>query len=512
MSSTAKFRWYFAAAALACVSLAGPAPAPQGSGAITSQIDLDEPVTSVLFGDVDGDGLKDMVLLLERRLAIHKLRADHTYPPKPDYVVKLPADAVAVDLPNFDPKNKKATLLAATARGLFTRDLSKPDAPFESLGIPELPGALFPRASGALPVALALTADFDGDGSLELLVPLASGLGVLRRFADGWRWIGTADAPVAANVESGEDRPGAVLQQTFELPRVATLDAILPGGKRVKYLTVTRDLDSWVYRVDAESLVAIEHARGLFRFDSEDKFRAVRGTRRNEETNDRSVGLVPADLNGDGIPDFVSSRFRDGQVFLTIGRPGSFTADAPDRVIDADGWVVLAQARDFDGDGRPDLLVPRLPKLGIAGALKVLLSRKISLDLWVFRNTGDARIVGETPDWKTTFDVEVVLGGDEGKFTASARLMAGFHDVNGDGLADFVTARDDKELVVFAGSRAKILEQEPIRVVPIPNLAEWPENDLRACDVDGDGREDLLVIYGANRKGAKNKLFMCVWK
>jgi hypothetical protein len=496
-----------AAAAVFCLRWATPHETQQY--AALTRIDLDEPVGATLFGDVDGDGKKDLVLLAGKKVLVFKLRADLAYAGKPDAIVRLPADAVAVDLAALEP-GAKAELLVAGPRGLERCDLAS-NATFRPIALPALDRPLIPLAAGADPVAVPLAAELFGDAAPELLLPLAGGVAVLTSSGGAWRSLGTAEAQVSVRVESGEDRPGSLVRQSFELPRVSIVDVKKPGGPAEKLLAVSRDADCWVYRVADAGLSLVEHARGLFHFDAEDKLKDLRGTRRNEEINDRSVGLIPVDLDGDGIPDFVSSRFRAGQVFLTFGRAGSFVAVEPDRVIDADGWVVLAQPRDIDGDGAPDLVVPRLPKLGISGAIKALLQRRIDLELWVYKNRGGAELLRSEPDWKAAFDVEVLLGGDEGRFNASARIVAAFVDVNGDGRRDFVTVRDHTQLSVHLGGGPSMFSAEPGIKITVPAIDAWPEVDLRSEDVNGDGREDLLLLYGSNKKGSKNTIFFCCW-
>lgn len=512
------------AAPVLLFALAAGAPAPRrpsvdpaAQPAVRSTIVLSEPLTATLLGDVDGDGRKDAVLLTGDRVAVHRQRPGGAFPPSPDETVKLPADTVAVDLEPFDAAAGGAPLpsrlLVAGASGVRVRALDAPGGAFEPLALPELADPLIPRAAGATPIEMTLAADLDADGVAELILPTAAGPAILRRAGASWSLLGVAQGIVDARLQTGPDRPGASVTQTFELPRIAPMDVSGPGGKTIRYLTITQDQDARVYSVKRDGLELVEHMRALYRLDAEDRMRIVRGTRRNEQTTDRAVGLTPVDFNADAIPDFVSSRFKDGEVQLILGARGELATKSPTRVIDADGWVILAQARDFDGDGRADLIVPRLPKLGVMSALRVLLSRKISFDLWVFRNEGGPGIVSQEPVWKRTFDIEIVLSGEEGQFSATARLLTGFYDVNGDGLVDLVSRNETGDrLTVHLGDRAAWIRDEPAMEIEIPSVDEWSESDLRASDLDGDGRDDLLVTYGPVRRGAKNQLVLLVWK
>ncbi|MBI3819228.1 MAG: VCBS repeat-containing protein [Planctomycetes bacterium] len=487
------------------------------STAVLTEMDFAEPVAAVFPADADGDGRKDAILLIDRRVEVHKLGADGAFSKRSDIIIKLPADVVAIDAAPLDPPgttraHPKDRLLLLTSRGVLSRALDDSTAAFEIIPLPSLKDPLAARAAGAPPIYFSFHEDFDGDGSPELLIPTGAGIEIFSQTADGWIRIGTARAPVAVSVDSGQNRPGSFIKQTFELPRAAAVRCATPSGAVEKLLSVSRGNDAWIYRIRDRRIEKIEHARGLFRFDNEDQFREARGTRRNEEINDRAVGLIANDLNGDGVPDFVSSRFRDGQVFITFGKPGEFGAETPDRVIDADGWVVLAQARDFNGDGRPDLIVPRLPKIGIAGALKALLSRKVNIDLWIYKNTGGPDVFSASPDWKHTFELDILLDGDEGKINVSTRLLAAFLDVNGDGMTDFVTMVSNDELAVFPGDRKEFIRDVPSLKIKIPSIELWNEVDLRGLDLNGDKREDFVIVYGSNRRGAKNKLLFGVWK
>lgn len=504
-----------------CVSLLAVATplAPSSTRQVTvdvTEIDTADAVSFVFFGDTRGEGRKDLVLLSGRQVVVHRCLPSGILTKEPTFSVKLPTGTVAVDLAPLDLERStavhaKAVLLCATPQGVFTRDLSSPDAVSLALALPPIDRPLIPRAAGASPIAMSIAEDLDLDGTPEILLPTAEGVAVFRWAGRGWAACGVVEAAPTVKLESGEDRPGSLIRQRFELPRVAAVDVQGPDGARKRLLAVTKGAECLVYNLTEGSLQIVQHARALYRLDEEDRFRELRGTRQNTEVNDRTVGLVPADFNGDGVPDFLSSRFRDGHVSIAFGQEGSFEVLVPDRVIDLDGWVILAQAKDVDGDGKPDLIVPRLPKLGIAGALKAILQRRIDLELWVFRNRGSGDPFAAAPDWKYTFDVEVRLGGESGKFSATARTVAGFHDVNGDGLQDFVTLRDDDKLSVRLGTHDGLFSRSESFSVPIPTTARASEIDLKACDVDGDGREDLLLLYGSNKRGTPNKVVFLHW-
>ncbi len=505
-------RWLAPAGLLASLSLGAPQPQSPGDLVpVVSSIDLLEPVSGTLLGDVDGDGRRDAVLVSGRAVAVHRQREGGSFLQAPDLAFTLPASAIAVDLAVLDPAGRRAELLVARGSRMAHRRLDG-EAEFVEMELPALPDPLLPLAGGAAPLPMPLAADLDRSGAPELLVPVARGAAILGLRDGAWRLLGVARASLDVSLDAGDDRPGSSVRQEFALPRIAPFDVTAPDGSVRTLLGISQANEAWVWAVEGDAIRRLQHVRARFRLDEEDRFRAVRGTRRNEEVNDRAVGLQPVDLNGDGIPDFVSSRFRDGEVHLVAGQWGSFAADAPTRTIDADGWVLLAQTKDFDGDGRPDLVVPRLPKIGIGAALRALLSRKVAFDLWLFRNVGGTTLVSETPTWRRTFDFEIVLGGEDGKFNATGRLLILFADVTGDGIVDLATRTDDDRLAIHPGHRESIIAESAVATIPIPKVSEWPEVDLRGEDLDGDGRTDLLLTFGANRKGERNRLLFVVWK
>ncbi|HKE01764.1 MAG TPA: VCBS repeat-containing protein, partial [Planctomycetota bacterium] len=134
--------------------------------------------------------------------------------------------------------------------------------------------------------------------------------------------------------------------------------------------------------------------------------------------------------------------------------------------------------------------------------------------LWVFRNRGggSGSLLSESPDWKRTFEVEVILGGEEGRFHATTHLLVGFHDVTGDGRVDLVTRSADDRLAIYPGVPSGVIQDDALVEIPIPPVSKWSEIDLRGRDLDGDGRADLVLTYGANRKGERNLILVLCWK
>ena len=185
-----------------------------------------------------------------------------------------------------------------------------------------------------------------------------------------------------------------------------------------------------------------------------------------------SVGLIDPfgrgrqaafiDVNGDGRPDiFVSNEpFRgDGlpspnRLFLNTG---SGYIDAPSYGLDKTIGGVCAQSVDYNGDGRPDLLL--CPQ---------------TTNLKLYQNVGGVKFI----DVSTSAHLPGVRA-----------LWAQLVDMNGDGLPD---------LVVLTASQLLVLLQSPDHTfsqtyaLPVANGAAFAIGDA-----NGDGHPDIYVVRSA---------------
>jgi len=179
--------------------------------------------------------------------------------------------------------------------------------------------------------------------------------------------------------------------------------------------------------------------------------------------------IVAADLNGDGRPDLIllTSESASNTVAVLLndaGNPGSFGAP---QVLSAPFANDVA-VTDLNGDGRPDLVI-----------------------------AGD------------TLMVALQSAGTPGTFAAPATLYSGGSggyvsvaagDLDGDGSPDLAVADDLGVLVIFlvpgaatpTVASAKRIYSNP---APVPNTGL---NAVAIADVDGDGRNDLVVVDPMN--------------
>ena len=172
--------------------------------------------------------------------------------------------------------------------------------------------------------------------------------------------------------------------------------------------------------------------------------------------------LILADLNGDGIADYVLA-YNDGTVraWINGGKPNTWTSLGkvnPDWSSIKGDMVRMA---DVDNDGKADLIV-----LYSDGAAKV----------WKNTNNGKAF---------TALDAKWATG-------LESREKVFFEDVDGDGYADYVIVYSSGSVKWARNTHnngkdsGKKNWESAVTIAPGP--AGIPENSARIRDIDGDGK------------------------
>ncbi len=212
-----------------------------------------------------------------------------------------------------------------------------------------------------------------------------------------------------------------------------------------------------------------------------------------------SLGEV-ADLNGDGLPDWIRSYRENGtatqQVWINTG--DGWSSDAgfllPEVLTEIDSvphGVRLAQLIDVDGDALADVVAATRTPDG-----------QVILGAWLNTGSGWSPAPGFTPP-----DIEY----DYAAGVPSGVVNGRFADITGDGLPDWVTSVETTDGDVAAATWVNTgsgWQQDPNYALPTALLSYVDDTKGRALadlvDVNGDGLPDLVNAYTSDGVQIRN--------
>jgi methylmalonyl-CoA mutase cobalamin-binding subunit len=433
----------------------------------TLAIPIPAEVRSVTPGDVDGDGVDELVLEVRVRVT-----------GQPDRVRLVVLD--------FGPDGRLArsgkvelgnkAQLWDTRRGLWTLDgtgFSSIDAftgaVTRVLGLRNPLGWLGPATPRNGPIAF----DLDQDRTVEL-VGWAEGRFVVGRPGATAAW-GSIPAPADGAINLGDDDGGRRLSATVRPPSLAVAD--LDGDARDDLL-LPRGNFLRVYYTGANpgSRAAEIHLP----FDLSP-----------DETRPRP-GVVRREVAGVWFKDFDGDRKADLGVYRLV-YSGSFFGATTEWVWakgDGDSFgpvqvVALPQAGfgfepvDLDGNGVLEVVGATID-VGFGNLARALVSREAKADLVALRLVGETWSSTPTPLHSLRFSIE-----------APDRLHVQVRgDVDGDRRRDLVTDDGGAGLSIFRGSLTGF---EAAAAWTAPVTVPVGEGHLLCHDVTGDGRAEIFV-------------------
>lgn len=355
-----------------------------------------------------------------------------------------------------------------------------------------------------------MTRDVSGDGLDDLVLVHGHGFEVLvqmpgGRFAD----------PVTLGPTSGLDRvhgaDGYRYRPWEDGGRVHDMDYDLDGR---------RDLVFWngghfaVHRQDESGLfpaqVSVTFATAV-PFDSDQIASlaapvGIRRRRRDHMPEGRSNGRVLhslADMNGDAVADLVVFSLKGTSLWkmhssfeVHFGAPapggGVAFSTAVGAVVESQGIIAGVDPHDFDRDGQVDVMLTSFEPT-VLSALRVLVMSVLtgagSFDLEFFRMADGAYV--ERPSAVREIRPRSPRKTGERAFWPAVRPG----DLNGDGYADLLVARNRKRLHIHLGVPGpRLFAKKPQRIdVAVPQDEEY----TWLADLNRDGREDILLHHAS---------------
>ncbi len=447
---------------------------------------LEQELGDVLPLDVNGDGLQDLVVL-----EVDYARRDG--PVRARVFVQTPTGFTAPAGPG-DLLPEGVTLAGA---GLFQQGPGLALLTAEGVAVwiwrgehfvPEASvpvDGLFSRPGGGLHTGIAWVADLNGDGLSELLVPRPDGVTLLRQDAQGrWRSGGLLRTRARGQLLNFFRRKVA----GYDLPSVYLLAA---KGDAWRDVVAFNDGVLYVFQPDAQE--AAERAPALQQ-DLQPPAPFEPGV-----PFDPPLQLIAAeDLNGDGLLDLVFTKTKAGdsdfnartRTLIYYGRPGAAPAGVtfgaePDQVFDSEGFS-LPFLVDLNRDRRADLVLVNV-EVSFWTAIKALIARSVTAEAG-FYLMSDKRQYPRQPDATGKFSVKFSLG------RTSHQPIALFGDFNGDGLPDLLLSVDKERLGVHFGRAKAFWPDRPDEIIE-DKLPIRPER-VRVTDLNGDGQDDLIFLYG----------------
>lgn len=296
-------------------------------------------------------------------------------------------------------------------------------------GFAAAPGSPFPAGKSPNDIAIA---DFDGDGKPDLAFPNHDTAHVTILLGDGRG--GFRPAPASPVAVRSNPHPHGMAAADFD------------GDGHVDFA-----VESWV-----NDQIEVIFGTGAGRFRTRGQLFAV-GHMPYQK-------LRAGDVNGDGVPDIVTTNFEGGNVTVLLGDGKGGFAEAPGSPLPAGEGPFSLALSDVDRDGHLDLVV--------------------------------ANFSGRSGD--TSHDaVNVLLGNGSGGFgpmkgspfaTGLNPVRVAVGDVNGDGWPDIVTAnmRGGDVTILLGDGRGSFRPgvRRPAGKEPYGVAVE---------DVDGDGHAEIFV-------------------
>ncbi|MBI1849511.1 MAG: VCBS repeat-containing protein [Planctomycetes bacterium] len=461
----------------------------------TFELPAEGDVSATFTEDLDGDGLREVGLVVGRRLRLWFPKSgDAGIALGSPQTLDLPGDVALFDLADVvgDAKRKQIVLLTPTG-------ISYLEAKDGRLAT-ELHPLLARRsaidfAPDRKPLPLHFAQDFDGDGAVDLLVPEATGYGLFTRGADGKGARFSREqhlhVKVGAKLTIGGDNFLGRARSVSGFPKFYTGNF---DGDGKPDLLVYRS-GKLLYFRQGEGGAFPELPTSEFTVD-------LPKTDGRREVPDRNP-VTAMDVDHDGIQDLVVTETRTGITRIYLGGAEFTGVTKPVQIIKVKDWSIGTILEDLNGDGLLDLVVPTTQEIGLFEALRILITKEFKVTSYVFRNRGK-ELFSKQPDSVRTIRFPIRLSSDtagERSISVYAKLILSFDgDLDGDGIRDLAIGDGPKSIAVYYGTKEAVFPETPSCVLPIPDTGPARVVEASAADVNGDGVSDLLLLYRSTDK------------
>ena len=418
--------------------------------------------------DVDGDTIADLLVLQGRALSVWRGRKGRMPAAQPTWQRALPADVSFVDALRGD----RPAVLTAGAGGveMLALDGSQPD-----------------RMDIYAQDPLAWK-----DAARAVFADLGRRAGVLLPSAQGWvfrpREGGSVQLPLTPyrDVQS----PGPFLEDTCTI--VQALPEVFVGAA-----APAESKAAALWAIDGRTLVA-QTADGRVTYDL--SFLGAEAGAAFDQT------LV--DLDGDERPDVLHRIHTNRETrygFFRTRPVSEDTTAGPSHkpatsAIFLSGFQLDPDLVDLDGDGLKDLVVTSM-QINAPNMLGALTSGRVTAETRAFLNRwkqGKGVFFDAEPDAVVRSQIGVAVqfnyAGNIEVVRSFTILLGG--DFDGDGRKDLAIRTGPDELTIRRGAAAGVwVEEKDALVVKIPPKADHPDVDGYTADLDGDGKDELVLVY-----------------
>jgi len=236
----------------------------------------------------------------------------------------------------------------------------------------------------------------------------------------------------------------------FEHPRIDVAD--VDGDRRGDLVISNRH----------EVLVFLGRETGSFAAKPDQRLLLKRLTETDLVRATGSARAEVRDWNGDGRADLLVAYTRGGllnartRTTLHLNRAGSWDVQKPDQTFDVEGGWAATSFEDVDGDARIEFIEVRL-SLATLELVEILLTRSIDPQLLI-RRPAQGGLFDPKPAIDRTLELGVSF-----ETQRTVGFLPAFKDLNADGRLDLIAPSDGKQLEIHLGAPGPALAPNAVR-------------------------------------------------